>query len=61
MDTVFEISFGVDQEAGHEGAPNSPFFLLFGGDPAEGSVRVPPAAPIVYVPGWGITRDSLLS
>lgn len=61
VDIVAECTFGVDQKAGHEGAPSSPVFLLTGGDPTDGSSPIPPAAPSVYVPNWGITRESLLS
>nr|KAJ0226640.1 hypothetical protein LSAT_V11C100045590 [Lactuca sativa] len=61
VDTAIESAFVVHQEASHEGAPSLPILLLAGGDPAEGSVHVPPAASPVYVPERGITRESFLS
>lgn len=45
----------------YEPKEESVVLLLAGGEPVEGSVSIPPAAPDVYVPGWGITRESLLS
>lgn len=58
VDIVAESAFGVDQKSGHKGAPSSPILLLTGrGNPAEGSAPVPPAAPAVFVLGWGSLRS----
>lgn len=53
--------FGVDSNPVRKGVLDPKILLLTGDRTVEGFASTSPAAPTVYVPGWGITRESLLS
>ena len=59
--TLGEDVHGIDSSPICERVLDPKILFLVGDDTIGGSASTPMAAPTIYVPGWGITRESLLS